>query len=102
MTSGTTNPGTQQKASSGLLGLFIFASFVLAQAGALLIHPQLDLYGQEGFLVADGFGLALTIVFGIINMANTFATNLDWKSYIGFFVIIYNVAFAALYISQGA
>jgi hypothetical protein len=98
----TSNPGTEQKKASGFLALLIIGIFVLAQFGAIFIHPALDLFGRRGFLFSDGLALALTIVFGIVNFDNTFETNDNWKTYGGAFTIIYIVASTAIFISTGA
>lgn len=103
MTSGNTAPlEQQQKSSSNLLAIFIAVSFIIANGMALFIHPLLNLFQNEAFLILDGLGFALTIVFGAINLENTFTTNDAWKSVIGWLVVVYNILFAALFVSAGA
>lgn len=96
------NPGTEQKAASGFLGLLVVAFFIVAQAGAYFIHPALKLFSDDSFLLFDGLALALVIVGSIVNFKNTFETNDNWKTYLGVAAIIYTVVMTALFIGKGA
>ena len=95
------NLDTQQKSASGFLGLLVFAFFIIAQAGALFLHPELKLFDSRSFQFLDGLALALAIVFGIINIKNTFATNDNWKTFGAVATIIYTIIFSWIFISKG-
>lgn len=87
---------------SRLFAAIIVAFFIIFNALAYFVHPALHLFENDSFLTVDAIALALTIVFGVINVENTFETNDNWKTYGGVITILYTVLSFTLFISKGA